>query len=329
MLFVPIEREENHFQQPLTAEEIVEACSLAFTRERAIREIRELASGFFNTTYLVAFEDAGKVILRVSPADSSRLFLHERNLLKGEYAIQSYSAPIAEWVPRILFADFSHSRIGRDYMFQSYLEGEVWGNVIERMSKEENERIWAQLGEMMRALNGVTQPLFGPAYPAPSFRKWSDYFLDLLEGRLQDFHRFGLADTEMARLLELARQSLPWLDEIMIASLCHGDHWPNNILVQPGEGGYRISGVLDMERAYWGDPLAEWTFSVMNHPNSFWEAYGDREESPGAAIRMLLYKGDMLANAILESVRFHYEPPRQALREVNDELGGLLRSLPS
>jgi aminoglycoside phosphotransferase (APT) family kinase protein len=50
--------------------------------------------------------------------------------------------------------------------------------------------------------------------------------------------------------------------------LVHFDLWDGNILVEPSSAGHRISALIDAERAFWGDPLAEFVSLAL---------YGDIE----------------------------------------------------
>lgn len=47
------------------------------------------------------------------------------------------------------------------------------------------------------------------------------------------------------------------LDEVQTPVLVHFDLWDGNILVDAGQGAPRVGGLIDAERAFWGDPLAE------------------------------------------------------------------------
>ena len=58
-------------------------------------------------------------------------------------------------------------------------------------------------------------------------------------------------------LEDLILKSLPILDEIEVSVLVHWDLWPGNIFVTPSEDCFQISGIIDWERAFWGDSAAE------------------------------------------------------------------------
>jgi fructosamine-3-kinase len=66
------------------------------------------------------------------------------------------------------------------------------------------------------------------------------------------------------------------------------DLWWENILVEGG----RITGVLDWDRALWGDPEIEFAvldYCGMSRP-AFWEGYGaDRPKDGTAEVRRKFY----------------------------------------
>ena len=43
--------------------------------------------------------------------------------MRNEHASIPYLAPIATLMPRTLMVDFTHEVIGRDFLFQAYLDG--------------------------------------------------------------------------------------------------------------------------------------------------------------------------------------------------------------
>ncbi|MDY7010976.1 MAG: aminoglycoside phosphotransferase family protein, partial [Planctomycetota bacterium] len=72
--------------------------------------------------------------------------------------------------------------------------------------------------------------------------------------------------------------------------LLHGDIWVTNLLV---EADGRVSGVLDFDRACWGD--IEWDLAIAEYcgvtDSVFWEGYGWRVETHtgDAAVRRMFY----------------------------------------
>jgi hypothetical protein len=64
--------------------------------------------------------------------------------------------------------------------------------------------------------------------------------------------------------------------------------------MEPGAAEPTISGVFDNDRTSWGDPESDWTiFMAAKKPgterDAFWETYGPRPSTTGAARRSLFY----------------------------------------
>ena len=59
--------------------------------------------------------------------------------------------------------------------------------------------------------------------------------------------------------------------------LVHFDLWDGNILVESGPAGRRIGALIDAERAFWGDPLAEFVslalFGDIEQDTAFLHGY--------------------------------------------------------
>jgi aminoglycoside phosphotransferase (APT) family kinase protein len=97
------------------------------------------------------------------------------------------------------------------------------------------------------------------------------------------------------------------LNEVVQPSLVHGDLWLKNILIERGEDKTKISAVLDAERAFWGEPAAEWIFPFFDIPDAFWSQYGHLPTGRAAEIRNRIYEGRGAIQVCLEAWRFHFD----------------------
>ena len=69
-----------------------------------------------------------------------------------------------------------------------------------------------------------------------------------------------------------------------------------------------ITGVLDLDRTWWGDPAADWTIRMASakpgtERDAFWETYGQPDRSEPATVRGLIYKLRHLGTIRLERHR--------------------------
>lgn len=311
-----IARDEAHFQQAPTVEQIKAMCAAAgLVAERA----QEVGGGYFNSTFIVTTVDGQRVILRVAPATGAHIYPNERSLMRREYNIQPYLAPIAPLIPQMFMADFTHRVIGRDYVFQSYVDGEVWAAVRDHLTPEELDAIRRQLGAIARRVNDVCGTAFGFPAPEPAFATWSEALLDFLGGMRDELVRLGFPHEAATSLLRWIEAHRDLFDEIREPRLMHGDLWPANVLIKRTASGPVITGVLDSERAMWGDPLFEWIYHLGTTHPAYWEGYGEREVHP---VRALAYRGIWLVLATMECHRVKQDParPYSDLTKVIDDL---------
>jgi len=103
MDYTCIPRDDDSFQRPLSADQLKAMCVKGLGWGERVEEIRELASGMFNNTYVITLPDR-KVILRVGPAPGVRVFSNEQALLRREQAVEPFLECLGELAPRTLHA---------------------------------------------------------------------------------------------------------------------------------------------------------------------------------------------------------------------------------
>ncbi|AUX41651.1 aminoglycoside phosphotransferase [Sorangium cellulosum] len=334
MELITIERGPDSARRSLTADQILALCRRVFGERVAVTSARELGGGTFNTTYLVALANQ-RVVLRVAPPPGADLSWDEAALMRRELHIQPYFAALAARMPRILAADFTHQLIDRDYMFQTYLPGERWDHAADALSPEEAGALWEQFGLVARTIHDTVGAAFGGPHPAPEFPAWSGAVLYRLERSLETMAGARLDVTDMAAALEVVREHTAVLDEIREPRLMHGDLWLFNLLIERGPGGASIVGVLDADRAFWGDPMADWTVFVLSKSASpdtrplydrFWQAYGRPEPTRESVFRAAVYEAMNVGIALPWAARHgHDDMVLRGKRELREALEALLR----
>lgn len=316
----------------LTTEQIAALCRRGFGRGLQIESIRELGGGTLNNAYLITSAAQQKVVLRVAPQQTSGTYWEEYLLMRREHVMQPYFAPIAMLMPRTLLVDFTHQLIDRDYMFQSYIEGERWDTIMEEMSDEENSPLWDEFGAILKQIHNVQGDSFGLPLPGLLFPTWSQYVIERLARTLQAAHKDQLEIPHLPAILEYIRFHPQPLDEIQTPRLLHGDLWSFNLLVRRGPDGPAIAGVLDADRAWWGDPLADWTMFILEHADKeegharFWEAYGKPEETSGSQFRLKVYDAMHAATAFIWASRHQDE---ETITRAQGTLGDVAQDLHS
>jgi aminoglycoside phosphotransferase (APT) family kinase protein len=291
--FLPSERLPETISPSPTPNQILALCQRAFGPSAGVRSARELGGGTFNTTFLIILDDQ-QVILRIAPPPTADLTWNERWLMRREQQIQPFFAALAPLMPRTLVADFTHQVIDRDYMFQSFLAGDRWDMVEDEFTLDEQLRLWEQFGSITKTIHSTAGTAFGGPYPAPEFSTWSQTIIDRLECATEAMIEAQLDVRDIQSVLAIARSRTALLDAIVQPRLLHGDLWLFNILVERRLDGPAIVGILDADRAWWGDPMADWTMFVLAKgatPETrqfharFWQAYGQPAPTPEMAFR--------------------------------------------
>ncbi|MEU6714445.1 aminoglycoside phosphotransferase family protein [Nonomuraea sp. NPDC046802] len=306
MRFEPIDRPPHAFQQPVTAGQIQAVCHRVFGADARVSSAVELGLGMYNSTFKVTVEGRDRpVVVRFAP-EPARQCVSEREFMRNEYATVPYLAPIAPLMPRIIAADWSHELVGRDYLVQTLLDGVPAPEGLSDYPRPTWTGFFRRLGEITRIIHDVRGPGFGTV-AAPRHATWSRAVTESLHDIASDLDDAGLDSADLRKAAALAEERHAVLDEITEPRLLTGDLWTVNVMIDPGAPEPTITGVLDLDRTSWGDPAADWPIrlaaSRQDERVAFWEAYGERDLSPSAVWRSLVYEIRHLGAVRLERHR--------------------------
>lgn len=327
MQFQPIERAPGAFQLSVTADQIVAMCRCAFGSSVRVSSAVELGNGMYNNTYRVDVGEERPVILRVAP-EPARQYRIERGLMRNEYASVPFLAPIAPMIPRTLAADFTHEIIGRDYLFQTMLGGISGPEGIGLYPRSQWTSFFRQMGDIARSIHSVRGERFGPVN-APRADSWSEAVLTYFADLAADLDDAGLDAADVHEVAAAADKDRAVLDEIAEPRLLHGDLWTVNVMMDPDAAEPTISGVFDNDRTSWGDPESDWVIYMASKKpgterDAFWDTYGPRPLTAGAARRSLFYLAKHIGAIRLERHRLgnadSVPETYEQMREVLDQL---------
>jgi aminoglycoside phosphotransferase (APT) family kinase protein len=326
MEYCSIERPAGAFQLPVTPQDILAMSQRAFGRDTEVVSAHELSGGLYNSTYSIEIKGGSRVILRVAPkADrQSRL---ERRLMRNEYAATPYFAPLAHMIPRILFADWTGELTCRDYMFQTRLDGLPAADGLKLYPRASWGAYYRQLGSITAEIHKIRGERFGPVY-SHGFTKWSDSVLAVLANIIADMIEFRLDAHDFRQAFAAITLNSDLLDEITEPRLLHGDLWTPNILLAEDGREPRIVGLVDHDRAWWGDPAADWSFSVLagnaEAKAAFLSTYGRIAVNDAVQWRSTVYRMLHLGAVRLERRR---TGEFSKIAESYDEMRRLLKQL--
>ncbi|WP_410767866.1 phosphotransferase family protein [Fontibacillus sp. BL9] len=278
---------DNAIKRQLSAGDLEALVSRAFGGEKKIASELELKDGWFNSAYALTFNDGTRSVLKVAPRVEAGMMRYERNVMRAEVEVlrllkETGSIP----VPEVYY--YEAERDGCEFFFMEFLSGEPYNKVKEALSHEERKGIEEELGRLSRRLNEISGERFGYyAQEEKQGKEWTDVFKDMVAGLLADAAdarvELPASDEEFMALLDERRASL---EEVIEPRLVHWDLWDGNLFVQDG----RITGLIDCERALWGDPLMEYYFRGLFGGNpAFLSGYGKESFTGAEKERLQLY----------------------------------------
>jgi aminoglycoside phosphotransferase (APT) family kinase protein len=259
----------------------------------------ELGGGTYNAVYLVVVAGGEEVVVKIAPPPDAPALTYERDLLRteamfDEVAAAHTSAP----VPRLVHADYSRTRVDGDAIVLSALPGRPCTTCTPCTDRGRQGRLRHALGRTVADLHTVRGDRFGYPHGQPGLQAdtWCTAFLAMVDAVLADAERFGVElPVPPAAIRGAVHDNAHWLDDVAEPALVHFDLWDGNLLVD--EQG-ALTGVVDAERAFWGDPHADFAslalFGTIEADRDFLAGYADGggrvEPGPSFACRQSLYR---------------------------------------
>ncbi|MFI8434422.1 phosphotransferase family protein [Streptomyces sp. NPDC079020] len=261
-----------------------------------------LSGGFYNSARLLELADGRKLILKTAPPASGPALTHEQGLLGTEALLHRLAAAAGAAVPTVLHHEPTGPRTPAEWLILSYIEGITWDAARDRLAPADRAPLRRRLGENLARVATVTGPVFGYPQHAPglSAGDWPTAFTAMLHAVLADAARFEVAlPVPAAVLAGLPARFVHRLAEVRRPALVHFDAWEGNLVLTRGEDdAWRLNGIIDGERAFFGDPLAEFVgldpFGSAETDPDLMAGYGSVSSAPviddGARVRLALYR---------------------------------------
>ncbi|MEV0238400.1 aminoglycoside phosphotransferase family protein [Streptomyces sp. NPDC050674] len=276
----------------------------------SLAHLAPLTGGTYNTVEELRLTDGVRYVLKIPPAAAVPGMRHEKRLLVAEAEFYRSAARAGVPAPREVSA-------GEDYLLMTAVPGEPWDDTL---TDAEHTALRTELGRQVARLHCVRGPGFG--YPSgalgPLAADWRTAFTTMFDAVLDDARRYGARlPRPVDAVAATAASAYGALDEVTDACLVHFDLWRGNILVDRTGGRARIGGLIDGERMFWGDPLADFVSLALLGDIRDDEAFlaGYREEGGRTGfgvtgrLRLALYRAYLYLIMLTETV------PRQAGEE--------------
>jgi aminoglycoside phosphotransferase (APT) family kinase protein len=291
-----------------------------------VADQRRLTGGTFNAVYLVSLADGARLVVKIPPGPDTPLLRYERGILGTEalyYRLAGQCPDVT--VPAVVAVDTTDAPGG--YLVMTECPGRPWPELAPPPCGAERDELRTELGGQVARLHTITGTGFG--YPSgavgPLRETWRAAFLDMVNAVLADAETFAVTlPRPISGILEWFDARAAALDEVTTPVLVHFDLWDGNILVEATGAGHRVGAVIDAERAFWGDPLADFNslalFGDIEQDPAFLRGYraggGTVTFDSAARQRLSLYR------AYLNLIMWVEAVPRQASQERRDWLHG-------
>lgn len=295
---------------PLDPGEIAALVSAAFGSAARVTSARTADGGMYNAGYHLDLSGGGpaRAFLKAAPPDAMPCLTHERGLMRAEIeTLRRVATAGVGAAPAVLFADTGRRIVDRDVVFLEHLPGTLLSET--EIPPAEAPSLRRQVGALVAGVQGVEGPAFGyPHIAALQAPTWRAAFSLMLDAVFADAERLGV-DPPLSPYRTRFEARLVLLEAVTRPSLVHYDLWDGNILVARGEGGWRVTGLIDWERAFHGDPLAELANMSFHTPGmaldpdviAGWASVAPLEIDTDARRRVALYRAYLWLIMLIEA----------------------------
>ncbi|EWC45229.1 hypothetical protein DRE_05956 [Drechslerella stenobrocha 248] len=301
------------------AQRIVKA---AYHGQRKARKLEDLGADSKSCPqYLITLDDKSQLLLRLAPPSDMRVLQHERDALSGDMEVLELvreNAPSVP-IPQIIL-DSRSTAASRDdanstlpdntpFVLTTHVPGMPLDAVKQDLPDEVLAVLDYQLGQHARQISRIHHSHFGfasggrnGAAPAKAYTTWRAAFLSMFEAVMRDAEDLFVSVPYEVLRWQVGRLAHT-LDEVKVPQLvcCGLGDARRGVMVDPATG--RLTGLVDFERAVWGDPLMMASFREPTL--EFLNGYGGNPLGPsGASARVLLYTLYYYLGAVVE-VYYH------------------------
>ena len=289
-------------------ETVINMAKRAFPR-RKITYIKELTEGMCNVTYSIVFDDNSESILKIAAKDKKGNLSNEKNLMQAEVTAMKLVAENCQFkVAQVQYYDTSNTVCDGHYFFMEKLDGENLFLIKSELPEQVIAQIDKETGEISRELTAVRNPQFGFLGEDVRYDSLFELVRQMIVNLISDAEKRDIDIIYDGRtfLTQLENDRYAF-EEVKTASLVHWDMWEGNIFVKNGH----ISGVIDWERALWGEAFMDDRFRTHNRGKRFLEGFGQTAFSENEQKRMRWYDIILYLTMMIEVFYREYEDKGQ------------------
>lgn len=149
---------------------------------------------------------------------------------------------------------------GIEWLITHYIEGELFDKVMEDVPFCNRLKVFEEMGEELGKIHSFkTFDFFGEwdeeGNSILNIKNYHDHFVQSMEKVIKDIESQSLPDVKLLmHAVEIIRGNYEKLNIDVQARLVHNDFDGRNILVKSDNEAFRLSGIIDFEGSYPGNP---------------------------------------------------------------------------
>lgn len=291
-------------------EKILEMAKAAFPGKK-VSDITELTEGMCNAAYDISFDDGSESILKISSANRTGNTSNEINLMRAEVqAMELVRRNCTFKVADVQYYDTSHELCDGDYFFMEKLQGKNYCSVKEQLSENDISRINEEIGIISRQLTEIRNDEFGFLGDTRRYPSLFEFTKVMLMNLIKDAEQRDIDIAyDAASYLKQLENDVTAFEGIASATLVHWDLWEGNVFIDNGH----VSGIIDWERALWGEAFMDDRFRYHNREKCFLTGFGKTSFSENEIKRMKWYDIILYLTMMIEVYYREYEDKGQYL----------------
>lgn len=234
--------------------------------EVCVQNVTELTEGMFNAIYAVDYvkdNNLYSVVLKTGVEANKYVLSYEKDMLRAELQVYDLLKDTIIPTAEIYVRDFSREIINCDYFIMERLTGDNWGKLKGEITPENHDVLVAELAQYTAALHNVKGEWFGYIKDDVFYHHttWKSAFQGMIQMMIHDGKEQGL-DLPYDEFWQSFEPYWYLLDDIKEPCLVNFDMWTKNIMLKKAEDRlYHIDAIIDLERAFFGDPYADFLSS--------------------------------------------------------------------
>lgn len=266
--------------------------------DKKITATKELTEGMCNVAYNVSFDDGSECILKIASKDRSGNTSNEINLMDAEVSAmklvgENTDIPVA----KVYGYDTSLALCDGKYFFMEKIKGRNLCECKDSIEADKLPAIYQEIGCLSKKLTTVKNAQFGFLGDERRFDSLYEFVRLMLTNLIADAKKKNIdicyPEEKFLSDLEASKEAFAEVEE---ASLVHWDMWEGNIFVDNN----RVSGIIDWERAMWGDPLQDDRFRKHSLNNDFLKGFGIEKFSKNQKTRLFWYDTILYLTMMIE-----------------------------